>query len=106
MSFKVSKNEEKPVQMMFKKSTFKTTYIGEILTVILLLPYAGNELNMISMLPDEHVELNTVEKEITYEKFIEWTRLDKMQVQKVEIFLPRFKLENYDMKDFLCKLAC
>ncbi|XP_075826055.1 serpin B6-like isoform X2 [Microtus pennsylvanicus] len=106
MPFKVSKNEEKPVQMMFKKSTFKATYIGEIATEILLLPYAGNELNMIIMLPDEHVELKTVEKEITYEKFIEWTRLDKMQEQKVEVFLPRFKLEeNYDMKDFLCKLG-
>ncbi|XP_041488749.1 serpin B6-like [Microtus oregoni] len=106
MPFKVSKNEEKPVQMMFKKSTFKTTYIGETSTEILLLPYAGNELNMIIMLPDEHVELSTVEKEITYEKFIEWTRLDKMQKQKVEVFLPRFKLEeNYDMKNFLCKLG-
>ncbi|KAH0500410.1 Serpin B6 [Microtus ochrogaster] len=60
MSFKVSKNKETLVQMMFKKSTFKTTYIGEISTVILLLPYAGNELNMISMLPDEHVELSMV----------------------------------------------
>ena len=29
-----------------------------------------------------------------------------MQEQKVEVFLPRFKLEeNYDMKDFLCKLG-
>ncbi|XP_049989778.1 serpin B6-like, partial [Alexandromys fortis] len=102
----LSQNEEKPVQMMSKKSTFKMTYIGEIFTKILLLPYAGNELNMIIMLPDEHVDLKTVEKEITYEKFIEWTRLDKMQEQKVEVFLPRFKLEeNYDMKDFLFKLG-
>ncbi|XP_059119189.1 serpin B6 isoform X2 [Peromyscus eremicus] len=106
MPFKVTKNEEKPVQMMFKKFTVNMTYIGEIFTKILLLPYAGNELNMIIMLPDEHVELRTVEKEITYEKFIEWTRLDKMDEEEVEVFLPRFKLEeNYDMKEFLCKLG-
>lgn len=106
MPFKVSKNEEKPVQMMFRKSTFKTTYIGEIFTKILLLPYAGNELNMIIMLPDEHVELKTVEKELTYENFIEWTRLDKMDEEEVEVFLPRFKLEKYyDMKDVLGKLG-
>lgn len=106
MPFKVSKNEEKPVQMMFKKSTFKMTYIGEIFTKILMLPYVGNELNMIIMLPDEQVELRTVEKEITYEKFIEWTRLDKMDDEEVEVFLPRFKLEeNYDMKDVLCELG-
>lgn len=106
MYFKVNKDEEKPVQMMFKKSTFKMTYIGEIFTKILLLPYVGNELNMIIMLPDEHIDLRTVEKEITYEKFMEWTRLDKMDEEKVEVFLPRFKLEeNYDMKDVLCKLG-
>ena len=46
--------------MMFKKSSFKMTYVEEIFTKILLLPYAGNELNMIIMLPDEHVELSTV----------------------------------------------
>ncbi|XP_031215326.1 serpin B6 isoform X1 [Mastomys coucha] len=106
MPFKVSKDEKKPVQMMFKKSTFNTTYIGEIFTKILLLPYVGNELNMIIMLPDEHIELKTVEKEITYEKFIEWTSLDKMDREEVEVFLPKFKLEeDYDMKDVLCKLG-
>ncbi|KAL6035425.1 hypothetical protein STEG23_001170 [Scotinomys teguina] len=106
MPFKVTKNEEKPVQMMCKKFTVNMTYIGEIFTKILLLPYVGNELNMIIMLPDEHVELRMVEKEITYEKFIEWTRLDKMDEEEVEVFLPRFKLEeNYEMKEFLCKLG-
>ncbi|XP_021071440.1 serpin B6-like isoform X1 [Mus pahari] len=106
MPFKVSKNEEKPVQMMFQKSTFKMTYVEEISTKILVLPYVSNELNMIIMLPDEHIELRMVEKEITYEKFIEWTRLDRMKGEKVEVFLPRFKLEEtYDMKDVLCRLG-
>ncbi|XP_011385648.1 serpin B6 [Pteropus vampyrus] len=100
--FKVSKNEKKPVQMMFKKSTFNMTYIGEIFTKILVLPYVGKELNMIIMLPDDNVDLETVEKELTYEKFIEWTRPDMLDKQEVEVFLPRFKLEeNYDMKDVL-----
>uniref|UniRef100_U3BQ61 Serpin B6 n=1 Tax=Callithrix jacchus TaxID=9483 RepID=U3BQ61_CALJA len=104
--FKVSKNEEKPVQMMFKKSTFKKTYIGEIFTQILVLPYVGQELNMIIMLPDETTDLRTVEKEITYEKFVEWTRLDMMDEEEVEVFLPRFKLEeSYDMESVLRNLG-
>ncbi|XP_020033581.1 serpin B6 isoform X2 [Castor canadensis] len=104
--FKVSKNEERPVQMMSKKATFKITYIGEISTKILALPYVGEELNMLILLPDEDTDLRTVEKEITYEKFIEWTRPDKMDAEEVEVFLPRFKLEeNYDMKDVLCSLG-
>ncbi|EDL98339.1 rCG44069 [Rattus norvegicus] len=106
MPFKVTKNEEKPVKMMFKKSTFKMTYVEEISTTILLLPYVGNELNMIIMLPDEHIELRMVEKEITYKKFIEWTSLDKMEEREVEVFLPKFKLEeNHDMKDVLHRLG-
>ncbi|XP_045353541.1 serpin B6 isoform X2 [Leopardus geoffroyi] len=104
--FKVSKNEEKPVQMMFKKSTFKITYIGEIFTQILVLPYVGKELNMIIMLPDENIDLKTVEKEITYEKFTEWTRPDMLDEEEVEVFLPRFKLEeNYNMENVLCTLG-
>ncbi|XP_032105971.1 serpin B6 isoform X2 [Sapajus apella] len=104
--FKVSKKEKKPVQMMFKKSTFKKTYIGEIFTQILVLPYVGQELNMIIMLPDETTDLRTVEKEITYEKFIEWTRLDMMDEEEVEVFLPRFKLEeSYDMERVLRNLG-
>uniref|UniRef100_A0A8D2CNW1 Serpin B6 n=2 Tax=Sciurus vulgaris TaxID=55149 RepID=A0A8D2CNW1_SCIVU len=104
--FKVSKNEEKPVQMMFKKSTFKMTYIGEIFTKILVLPYVSEELNMIIMLPDEHIDLKTVEKELTYEKYIEWTRPDKMDEEEVEVFLPRFKLEeNYDLEEVLRSLG-
>ncbi|XP_052012774.1 serpin B6 isoform X1 [Apodemus sylvaticus] len=106
MPFKVSKNEKKPVQMMFKESTFKMTYVKEISTKILLLPYVDNELNMIIMLPDEHIELSMVEKKITYKKFGEWTRLDRMKGVKVVVFLPRFKLEeNYDMNDVLYKLG-
>ncbi|XP_071469730.1 serpin B6-like isoform X1 [Marmota flaviventris] len=104
--FKVSKHEEKPVQMMFKKSTFKMTYIREICTKILVLPYVSEELNMIIMLPDEHIDLKTVEKELTYEKYIEWTSPDLMDEKEVEVFLPRFKLqENYDLKEVLCSLG-
>lgn len=44
------------------------------------------------MPPDEHVDLKMVGKEITYEKFIEWMRLVKMQEEKVEVLLLRFKL--------------
>lgn len=38
--------------MMFKKDRFMMTYIGELQTKILELPYVGNELSMIILLPD------------------------------------------------------
>lgn len=46
--------------MMSKKATFKITYIGEISTKILALPYVGEELNMLILLPDEDTDLRTV----------------------------------------------
>lgn len=46
--------------MMFKKSTFLMTYIGEVFSKILVLPYVGKELNMIIVLPDEDVGLEKV----------------------------------------------
>lgn len=47
-----------------------------------------------------------MEKEITYEKFTEWTRPDMLDEEEVEVFLPRFKLEeNYDMGNILCALG-
>ncbi|XP_005586564.3 serpin B6-like isoform X2 [Macaca fascicularis] len=102
MPFKISKNKGKPVQMMSQKSTFKITYAKEIFTEILVLPYVGKELNMIIMLPDENTDLETVEKELSYERFIEWTNPDKMHEREMEVFLPRFKLEEtYNMEDVL-----
>lgn len=58
---------------------------------------------MTIMLPDENIDMGTLEKELTSEKFIEWMRPEMMDKQEVEVFLPRFKLEeNYNMKDVLC----
>uniref|UniRef100_A0A8C9HSZ6 Serpin B6 n=1 Tax=Piliocolobus tephrosceles TaxID=591936 RepID=A0A8C9HSZ6_9PRIM len=81
MPFKISK-VRKPVQMMSQKSTFKITYAKEIFTEILVLPYVGKELQKY----DHHVE-----KELSYERFIEWTNPDMI-----------FKLEEtYNMEDVL-----
>jgi serpin B len=42
-----------------------------------------------------------VEKELSYEKFIDWTRPQKMYKREVEVFLLKFKLEeNYDMESW------
>ncbi|XP_064282417.1 leukocyte elastase inhibitor-like isoform X3 [Passer domesticus] len=50
--FHINKNETRPVQMMFKEANFNMTYIGDFQTKILELPYVGNELSMIILLPD------------------------------------------------------
>ncbi|XP_027702651.1 serpin B6-like [Vombatus ursinus] len=102
MFFKTRKNEKKTVQMMFKEATFKMTYIKEVSTKILELPYVDEELSMVVMLPDENIDLKKVEAELTYEKFVAWTRPDVMKRTEMGVFLPRFKLEeHYDMEYLL-----
>ncbi|XP_074239388.1 serpin B6 isoform X2 [Saimiri boliviensis] len=86
MPFKISKNKEKPVQMMFKESTFKIICVRKISSQILVLPYVGQELNMIIILPSENTDLKMVEKKLSYERFIEWTKPDKMQAREMEVF--------------------
>ncbi|KAI4552718.1 hypothetical protein MJT46_017369 [Ovis ammon polii x Ovis aries] len=99
-------NVEKPVQMMYNKSTFKITYIEEISTEILVLPYVGQELNMVILLPSEITDVYTVEKALTYEKLVAWTKPDTLSNEELEVFLPRFTLEeSYDMEGVLRDLG-
>lgn len=47
-----------------------------------------------------------LEKELTYERFVEWTHLDMMDEIEVLVSLPRFKMEeSYDMKNVLVSMG-
>ncbi|XP_057896973.1 serpin B6-like [Melospiza georgiana] len=104
--FHINKNETKPVQMMFKEATFNMTYVGDLQTKILELPYVGNELSMIILLPDAIQDgstgLERLERELTLEKLMGWISPEMMSSTEVEVYLPRFKLEEgYDLKPIL-----
>ncbi|XP_014796462.1 PREDICTED: serpin B6-like [Calidris pugnax] len=108
--FHINKNETKPVQMMFKKARFNMTYIGDLQTKILELPYVGNELSMIILLPnaieDESTGLESLQRELTYEKLIDWINPEMMDSTEVRVSLPRFKLEeDYDLKPLLSSMG-
>ncbi|XP_065155059.1 leukocyte elastase inhibitor-like isoform X2 [Paramisgurnus dabryanus] len=108
--FKVNKNETKPVKMMNQTAHFSLTFIAEVNSQILELPYIGRNLSMLIILPneieDDTTGLQKLEKTLTYEKLMEWTKPENMTFAKVEISLPRFKLEQtYDMKNLLVRLG-
>ncbi|NXT60343.1 SPB9 protein, partial [Chaetops frenatus] len=108
--FRINKNETRPVQMMFKEASFNMTYIGDFQTKILELPYVGNELSMIILLPDAIQDgstgLERLERELTYEKLMDWISPAVMKSTKVMVSLPRFKLEeNYDLKPVLSSMG-
>uniref|UniRef100_A0A668AU62 Leukocyte elastase inhibitor n=1 Tax=Myripristis murdjan TaxID=586833 RepID=A0A668AU62_9TELE len=108
--FKLNKNENKPVKMMYQKAKFPLTYIPEVNCQILELPYKGKDLSMLIFLPkemeDDTTGLEKLEKELTYEKFVEWTQPHMMDTVEVQVGLPRFKMEeSYDLKDILTRMG-
>ncbi|XP_044513851.1 serpin B6-like [Gracilinanus agilis] len=104
--FKISKEKQKPVQMMYQKSTFRMTYIGEVFTKILVMPYTGERVSMAILLPDEDRDIKMLEEALTSEKLADWLNPDMMDQTEVEVYLPRFKLEeNLDMESILKKLG-
>ncbi|XP_040209556.1 serpin B6-like isoform X1 [Rana temporaria] len=110
MPFKLNKNETKPVQMMYKKAKFPMTYVGDLFTKVIELPYVNNQLSMFILLPDDIQDgttgLEKLEKELTYSKFLEWTNPEMMDITEMELFVPKFKLEDsYDLKSVLSDMG-
>ncbi|KAG8009347.1 Leukocyte elastase inhibitor [Nibea albiflora] len=108
--FRINKNDTKPVKMMKMKSKFPFTEIADANLQILELPYEGKDLSMLIFLPNEMEDdttgLEKLEKELTYEKFVEWTRPDMMSENEVQVELPRFKMEEkYNLKDVLISMG-
>ncbi|XP_055737626.1 leukocyte elastase inhibitor-like [Salvelinus fontinalis] len=108
--FKLNKNVSKPVKMMHQMAKFPLTFIPEVNCQILCLQYEGNELSMFIMLPsdmEDHITgLEKLEKQLTYEKMMAWTRPDMMEAVEVQVGLPKFKLEEtLDLKDLLISMG-
>ena len=56
--------------------------------------------------PEIFYLLLQVEKALTYEKFVAWTKPALMEEKEVDVFLPRFTLEeSYDMEELLQDLG-
>ncbi|XP_075388749.1 serpin B8-like [Tenrec ecaudatus] len=101
MLFRTSQGK-KTVQMMFKQARFRLGYVDEVHTQVLELPYAGEELSMVILLPDEDTGLAALEEELTYEKLRAWTDSKILTPRKADVFLPRLKLaESYDLEPVL-----
>ncbi|XP_053570628.1 leukocyte elastase inhibitor isoform X1 [Bombina bombina] len=110
MPFRLNKNETKPVQMMYKKAKYPMTYVGDLFTKVIELPYVNNELSMLVFLPDDIEDgttgLEKLEQELTFEKFMEWTNPEVLNKSEVKLFFPKFKLEDdYDLESVLSSMG-
>ncbi|MDG6228440.1 MAG: serpin family protein [Candidatus Thermoplasmatota archaeon] len=72
---------------------------------ILELPYAGNSLSMVIILPKTQTDLSTVVESIDETAYNRW--FESMEKQEVDIYLPTFKIETpvLTLNDYLQNLG-
>ena len=67
---------------------------------ILKMPYEGDKLSMLVLLPNENNGLSALEKSLSVENLSIWQ--EHLDAKPVEVFMPKFKLEtSYDLKESL-----
>ncbi|NWH33284.1 SPB10 protein, partial [Chloropsis hardwickii] len=108
--FRLSKNKTKPVKMMYMRGTFPVLIMETMNFKMIELPYVKRELSMFILLPDDIKDnttgLEQLERELTYEKLSEWTDSKKMTETLVDLYLPKFKMEErYDLSDNLIRMG-
>ncbi|XP_074843872.1 serpin B4-like [Carettochelys insculpta] len=92
--FWINETTSKPVQMMHRKGKYNIASIKEHDCQVLELPYKNCELSMYIVLPREYTGLTQLEKELTNDKLTTWISPDYMETDKLDVFLPRFKIET------------
>ena len=102
--FRVNPDKSIKVPMMqptSQKSTFNYTQNKDL--QILEMPYAGEDLSMLILLPlDDDIE--ALENSFTIEKLTEWKK--SLRKRRVKIYIPKFKFETkYFMKNTLINLG-
>ncbi|XP_037066923.1 serpin B10 isoform X2 [Peromyscus leucopus] len=104
--FRINKTMSKPVQMMSLKKNLQVFHIEELQTIGLQLYYQNRDLSLLLLLPEDVNGLEQLERAITYEKLNEWTSADMMDTFEVQLYLPKFKLEeSYDLKSALSSMG-
>lgn len=102
--FKITPSNIVKTPMMYmknEKATFNYADIGEL--QILELPYKGDEISMLILLPTENLE--TISPSLTTEKLNEWKSQMKEDILD-DIYLPKFEFNTkYSMTDTLSALG-
>ncbi|XP_006002544.1 neuroserpin [Latimeria chalumnae] len=111
-TFPFTKDDESEVQvpMMYQEGEF---YYGEFsdgsneaggMYQVLEMPYEGDEMSMMIVLPRQEVPLATLEPLVKAQLIEEWA--SALKKQKVEVYMPRFKVEEQlDLKAVLMGLG-
>ncbi|XP_026549370.1 LOW QUALITY PROTEIN: serpin B3-like, partial [Notechis scutatus] len=105
--FWTSKEHSKKVQMMAQEGKFNYAKITSPPMEVLELPYDNKgDLSMFIFLPDKNGSTKEIVRQLTYEKFQDWTSSTNMKNTEIKIFLPKFKMEGeYSLVPTLGKMG-
>lgn len=101
-SFWLAPGESIKVPTMTQKEKFGYAEYDNL--QILELPYVGNELSMIVLLPKKTDGLAELQKNLTVENIEKWTKY--LGEREVKVFLPRFKMTcQFDLNNTLMSMG-
>lgn len=89
---------------MYQESKFRHASISQDKVQVLELPYKGDDITMVLVLPSAGTSLVEVERDLTSEKLQEW--IDSMTEVSLFVYLPRFRIEDtFSVKEKLRKMG-
>ncbi|XP_023122905.2 antithrombin-III [Amphiprion ocellaris] len=98
--FHVSKSRSCPVNMMYQEAKFRYKYFPDDEVQLLEMPYRGDDITMVIILPKRDTPLSRVEESLDLKKLSGW--LDQMEETTVSIHIPRFRVgDSFSLKEKL-----
>jgi serpin B len=96
-SFMLSSTRQVKAQFMLQKDDFRLLEEEDLQAISI--PYKGNDLSMVILLPRNPNGLASLEQKLDESTLSGWLeRLDKQNFREVELYLPKFTLESgYDL---------
>ncbi|XP_022073763.1 antithrombin-III [Acanthochromis polyacanthus] len=98
--FHVSESRSCSVNMMYQEAKFRYKYFPDDEVQLLEMPYRGDDITMVIILPKKDTPLSKVEESLDLKKLSGW--LDQMEETTVTIQIPRFKVgDSFSLKEKL-----
>ncbi|XP_041276613.1 antithrombin-III [Onychostruthus taczanowskii] len=102
--FHKANGETCQVPTMYQESKFHYAFIPQDKVQVLELPYKGDDITMLLVLPSAGTPLEEVERDLTSEKLQGW--IDSMKEMSLFVYLPRFRIEDsFSVKEKLRKMG-
>ncbi|NXE75306.1 ANT3 protein, partial [Cochlearius cochlearius] len=102
--FHKANGETCEIPIMYQESKFRHVSIPEDKVQVLELPYKGDDITMVLVLPSAGTSLVEVERDLTSERLQGW--IDSMTEVSLLVYLPRFRVEdNFSVKEQLQKMG-